>query len=143
MALFVLFIGLAAAIAGLLLGRRVLEIRSWPTAEATVIERGVGPPPQATGGARRARFVPVLVVAYEVGGRRYTSTGRSAVQEAMTEAEARAWVDAVPDTPRVHVNPGKPEESYLEPGSLVPAGVALGLGVLALASGAILLLAAA
>jgi hypothetical protein len=142
MAFSLIIIGAIASVAGLVLGRRILELRSWPTAEATVIERGVGPPGQATGGARSARFVPVLVVAYEVGGQRYTATGRTTVQETMTEDAARAWVDAIPDTTKVYVNPAKPEDAFLDPGSLAPAGVALGLGLVMLASGVVALLAA-
>ena len=44
MAFFVLILGLLSANAGLTLARRVLTIRRWPTAEATVLERGVGAP---------------------------------------------------------------------------------------------------
>jgi hypothetical protein len=143
MAYFLLGIGLAALLAAFLLGRRVLEVRGWPTAEATVTERGVGLPDQPTGGARNARFVPRLALAYEVAGQRHTSTGRSTVQETMTEADAQAWVDAIPDRTAVHYNPADPSEAYLEAGSLAPALIAGVLGLLAAAAGAVTLFGAA
>jgi hypothetical protein len=140
MAIFLLVLGVMAILAGVLLGCRVLAVRSWPTVAATVTERGVGLPDQPTGGSQRARFVPSLILAYEIRGIKYVSTGRSLVQETMTEEEARAWVDAIPESPVIHYNPEAPGESYLEPGSLVLAGLALTLGLLAAAAGAIMLL---
>lgn len=129
-AVFMLVIGLVAIGAAFLLGKRVIAIGGWPTADATVIERGVGQPEGPTGGSRNARFVPKLKVAFEVDGKRYESTGRGPVQETMTAEDARAWVDAVPEHPTVHYNPDDPSEAYLEPGSLTLAIIAAIFGVL-------------
>ena len=74
--------------------------------------------------------MPKLTLAFEVDGRRYESTGRSPIQETMTEADAKAWVDKVPDRPRVQYNPEDPREAYLESGSLVVAGIAASAGVM-------------
>lgn len=141
MAWFLVILGFAAIFAAFSLGRRVLEIRRWPVVQATIVERGVGAPEIATGGARSARFVPRLVLAYEVAGQRHTSSGRCAVQETMTEAKARAWVDAIPNPSTLHYNPANPSEAYLAPGGLAPAIVALVLGLLAAIAGAAMLFA--
>jgi hypothetical protein len=130
MAIFILIVGLVSAIAGLMLARRVLTIRRWPTAEATVLERGVGAPEGPTGGSRNARFVPKLTLAIEVDGKRYESTGRSPMQETMTEADAKACIDKVPNRTRVQYNPEDPSEAYLESGSLVVAGIAASAGLM-------------
>jgi len=129
-AIFMLVMGLVAIAAAFLLGRRVMAIRGWPTATATVIERGVGAPEGPTGGTRNARFVPKLKVAFDVDGQRYESSGRGPVQETMTAEDAKAWVDAVPEHPTVHYNPEVPSEAYLEPGSFVLPGIVAGLGLL-------------
>jgi hypothetical protein len=119
-------LGLGALAAAVVLGQRVLRVRSWPTTAATVVERVVGPPEGPTGGTRNARFVPRLRLAIVVDGVRHESTGRRMVQETMTAEEAQAWVAAVPDGLVVHYNPDDPSESYLEPGSLL-VPIALGL----------------
>lgn len=115
---FTLGIGVVALVGAIVLGRQVLEIRAWPTAQATVIERGVGAPEQPTGGTRNARFVPKVRYAFEVDGQPYEASGLGPAQESMTEAEARSAAEAVPDSVEVHYDPDDPARAYIETGSL-------------------------
>lgn len=135
MGIFLIIIGLAGILGAVRLGVGVIRIARWPTAQATVVERGVGSPTQPTGGTRNARFVATLRYHFKVDGALYEGHAISPVQKVMTAESAQEAAKAFPDRVEVHYDPKDPSRVFIETGSLTMAIIVGVIGLLATLGG--------
>jgi hypothetical protein len=132
--IFLLVIGTAAAVGGVIMLSTSLKIRGWPVASGKITERTVGRS-TTTGASRPGRyFEPQVTYSYSVDGKPYTGHRIGPATAAYDEDKAKQVVKELPDTVEVHYNPSDPADAYLSP-------AAYGLAVIALVAGAVCLLA--
>jgi hypothetical protein len=133
---FLLVIGAAAAVGGVIMLSTSLKVRGWPTVPGRIVDKAVGPS-TTTGASRPGRyFEPRVSYSYSVEGKTYTGRRIGPATAAYDEDKARRIVDELPDAVDVHYNPRDPADAYLQPSSY-------GLAIIALLAGAVCLLAGA
>jgi hypothetical protein len=138
-AIVVMVIGGVAALGGIVLLVKSARVRGWPVVPGRITERGVGAS-TTTGASRPGRyFEPRVRYTYSVEGTPYTGTRLSPVTAAYGEAQAKRVADKLPDAVTVRYNPRDPADAYLKPASLGLAVLALLVGVVCVAGGALAL----
>ena len=141
LAIFLLVIGAAAAVGGVLMLSRSLKVRGWPTVPGKIFEKTVGSS-TTTGASRPGRyFEPRVKYSYSVDGKTYTGERIGPATAAYDENKARRIIDELPEAVAVYYNPRDPADAYLQPASYGLAVIALLAGAVCLLAGAGLLLA--
>ena len=131
--IFLLVIGAAGAVGGVIMLSTSLKIRSWPVVQGRIVEKGVGPS-TTTGASRPGRyFEPRVTYDYTVDGKAFQGHRIGMTTEAYDEDKARRVVAALPDTVEVHYDPSNPSDAVLQPS-------AIGMSLLVLIFGAIAVL---
>jgi uncharacterized protein DUF3592 len=137
--IFLLVLGVAAAVGGVIMLSTSLKTRGWPVASGRIIEKTVGSS-TTTGASRPGRyFEPKVKYTYSVEGKTYTGQRIGPATAAYDEDKAKRVVSELPDTVEVHYNPRDPSDAYLEPSSYGLAAIALITGIVCLLIGAGLL----
>jgi Protein of unknown function (DUF3592) len=133
-AIFLLVIGAAGLVGGIIQLHLSSRVRVWPVARGRIEERSVGPS-TTTGASRPGRyFEPRVRYSYTVEGKSYTGDRISPVKAAYDEDHAKRVADKLPDAVDVRYNPRDPADAYLRPAPRAFAVIAMLAGLLCLLS---------
>lgn len=129
-AIIVFIIGLFALISGVLLGRKNLRVASWPTARATILEKGLGMSDRAIATGPAARTAIKVTYAFEVGGRQFKGNGLYPTYRLYTPKAAERILGNLPKAIVIYYNPSNPSEAYIYKDSWVVPILTIVFGLL-------------
>lgn len=130
-----LLLGAVMVLAGAGLAFNSYKVRSWPTVQGTLVERGIQQTETASASRAGSRTEVTATYTYQVDGKTFTGHRVHANTALYSQEDAQAFADALPQSPTVYVNPADPTDALLFPTSYVWAGVAVGGGLLMLLLG--------
>lgn len=125
---FIFVFALLALISGAYLGYRNFQVKRWPTAEATVLEKSVVETDKPTSG-RTSRFEARVRYRFTIGDTEYEATGIRPSLEITSRSEAQLLIDGLGEQVTAHYNPDDPTEAYLQTNSIAWPILAVILGL--------------